>query len=213
MMPINKQHGILFSFEGIDACGKTTQISAIYENLRSLGYETVLYREPGSTKLGEEVRKIVLMSKDIAICARAEVLLYVASRAQLVAENVLPLLESGTIVLLDRYADSSVAYQGFGRHLPVEEVIQLNDFAIMKRYPDKTFYFDISAEEAEKRMSGKDRDRLEAEKQDFFERVRNGYLSLAKRDPQRFVVLDGNEDREKLRKEVLGIILKQIGSV
>jgi len=207
-----KKRGSLFSFEGIDGCGKTTQINGIREDLLALGYRVELFREPGGTCLGEELRRIVLLNNGIPICERAEVLLYVASRTQLVHEKVFPLLEKGVIVLLDRYADSSVAYQGFGRLLPVEEIIGLNDFAIEKRYPGKTFFIDISVEEAEKRLSSKEKDRLEGEKEEFFHRVRHGYLTLAERYPGRFVILDGQQDPELLRKRILQAVLAEIDS-
>ena len=206
-----KEKGSLFSFEGIDGCGKTTQIYGIRDDLLELGYRVEVFREPGGTALGEELRRIVLHRKDFPICERTEVLLYVTSRAQLVHEKVLPSLEQGTIVLLDRYADSSVAYQGYGRRLPVEEIIRLNDFAIEKRYPCKTFFIDISVEEAESRLSGKEKDRLEGEEQEFFHRVRLGYLALAKRFSDRFVILEGEQPPDVLRKIILRSVLEEVG--
>ncbi len=212
MKEVMKKKGALFSFEGIDGCGKTTQINGIQEDLIALGYRVEVFREPGGTRLGEELRKIVLLNNGIPICERAEALLYVASRTQLVHEKVFPLLEKGAVVLLDRYADSSVAYQGYGRNLPIEEIVGLNDFAIEKRYPGKTFFIDISVEEAEARLFQKEKDRLEGEKQEFFLRVRHGYLALAERYSERFVILDGRQDPELLRKKILQVVLAEIDS-
>lgn len=197
--------GRLIAFEGIDGCGKTSQIRFLEERLRKIGKEVMIVREPGATSLGEEIRQILLHT-DLEIHGRAELLLYTASRAQLTQQTILPALEEGGIVIADRFADSSVAYQGYGRQLPIESVIRINGFAIQDRYPDLTVLLDISVEESITRLHDKELDRLESEDIDFRHRVRDGYLEISRRFSDRYVVMDGMRDPYELHEDIFGLL-------
>ncbi len=197
------REGLFISLEGLDGCGKTTQIKFLREAFEKQGKEVVEFREPGCTVLGEQLREIVLHS-DSTIGERAELLIYLSSRAQVTDEIVIPSLKRGKVVIADRYADSSVAYQGFGRSIGAEKVKALNDFAIKNTYPDITFLLEISVEEALKRLKNKSLDRLEKEKGSFFQRVHEGYEWLFQKNSQRFFKIDG----EAPPQEVSGYIMR-----
>lgn len=197
--------GRLIAFEGIDGCGKTSQIRFLEERLRKTGKSVIVVREPGATSLGEEIRQILLHT-DLEIHARAELLLYTASRAQLTQQTILPALDQGVIVIADRFADSSVAYQGYGRQLPIESVIRINGFAIQDRYPDLTVLLDIPVEESITRLHDKELDRLESEDMDFRQRVRDGYLEISRRSSDRYVIMDGMRDRYELHEDIFGLL-------
>jgi dTMP kinase len=183
--------GLFISFEGIDGVGKSTQVRLLAEHLGEAGRSVFLTREPGGTALGDSIRELLLHSKG-HIDDRAEALLYAADRAQHVALEVEPALASGKDVITDRYLDSSVAYQGAGRDLGADEVRALSMFAVKGLLPNLTVLLDLSAEQAATRLAGTELDRLESEKAEFFEAVRQGFLSLAAAEPDRWLVLDAS---------------------
>lgn len=201
--------GLFISFEGIDGAGKTTQARLLAEWLTGRGHAVTALREPGGTCVAERIREILLYSKD-EIDPRAELLLFLASRAQNTAERIRPALAQGHIVICDRYADSSVAYQGHGRGLGADEVRALSMFASGGLAPDLTLLLDLSPEAGLARQ--KNSDRMEDEPLEFHRRVRHGYLSTAKDDPARVVILDGAQDVEVLRDQIERVVQDRIGT-
>ena len=185
--------GLFISFEGIDGCGKSTQAQLLMDKLEKDGIIAMLVREPGGSTISEEIRKILLKTRSDTMSARAEALLMTASRAQLTKDTILPALEEGTCVIADRYQDSTLAYQGGGRGLDIDYLIQLNTFATYSLDPDITFYIDISSEEGLKRSSTLNPDRIESAGLKFQEKVRGQYLKLAQMYPNRFVIIDGTD--------------------
>ncbi|MGI1691633.1 dTMP kinase [Thermoanaerobacter uzonensis] len=201
--------GKFISFEGIDGCGKTTQIKFLEEYLLKQGYNILVLREPGGTKVGEKVRDI-LLDKNNFISPVTEMLLYASSRAQLMEEKILPAIEEGKIVLLDRFVDSSYVYQGYARGLGIEKVKIVNEIATMGILPDLTIYIDITPEEAMKRRGKREADRLERESWDFHKKVREGYIKLIKEFPQRFVFIDGMQELMKVHQGILDVVKKYL---
>lgn len=201
--------GLFISFEGIDGAGKTTQARLLAEWLTGRGHVVTALREPGGTCVAERIREILLYSKD-EIDPRAELLLFLSSRAQNTAERIRPALAQGHIVICDRYADSSVAYQGHGRGLGADEVRALSMFASGGLAPDLTLLLDLSPEAGLARQ--KNSDRMEDEPLEFHRRVRHGYLSTAKDDPARVVILDGAQDVEVLRVQIERVVQDRIGT-
>ena len=183
--------GLFISFESIDGCGKSTQVQLLMDKLENDGVNSLLVREPGGSTISEEIRNILLKTRSETMSARAEALLMTASRAQLTKDTILPALEGGTCVIADRYQDSTLAYQGGGRGLDVDYLIQLNNFATYALEPDLTFYIDISSEEGLKRSGTLNPDRIESAGLKFQEKVRGQYLKLAHRYPNRFIIIDG----------------------
>ncbi len=185
---------MFISFEGIDCSGKSTQARLLVERLQQDGHKVLYVREPGNTALSEAIRALLLDKKNNDMTARTELLLFSASRAQLV-ENVLrPALDEGTILICDRYTDSTVAYQAFGRGLPLEDIEKCNAVATGGLLPVRTFYIDIPPDEAQRRAAetGKGAgDRIERAGKEFFTRVVDGYHYLAQTQPQRFIGIDG----------------------
>jgi dTMP kinase len=192
------------TFEGLDGSGKTTQAELLHERLEAAGHDVVLTREPGGTELGERIRDLVLHGGHVA--PWAEALLYAASRAQHVEEVIRPALERGASVVCDRYLDSSVAYQGVGRELGLERVLELNLDAVGGLLPDRTFLLTLDPEQVTARLAEQQPDRLEREGDDFHARVAEGYRELAERFPDRIVVLDGARTPEELAEEVHGAL-------
>jgi len=190
------------SIEGIDGCGKTTQIKLLAEYLSQLGVEFTIVREPGGTRAGEEIRQI-LLHKDFHLCAESELLLFMAARAQIVREVVRPALESGRLVIADRFMDSSVAYQGVGRDLGQKVVEFMNSFVVGNTVPDITLYIDVPADVAMSRMrKEKKNDKIEVESLEFFERVRKGYERLMVENSKRFVLIDGRQAEEQVHEDI-----------
>ena len=192
------------TFEGLDGSGKTTQAELLRERLEAEGEQVVLTREPGGTDLGERIRDLVLHGGHVA--PWAEALLYAASRAQHVEEVIKPALGRGASVICDRYLDSSVAYQGVGRGLGLERVLELNLDAVGGLLPDRTFLLVLDPAEVTARLAEQQPDRLEREGDDFHARVAEGYRELAARFPDRIVVLDGARPPDELAKEVHGAL-------
>lgn len=195
--------GLFISLEGIDGVGKSTQSDLLEEYLRELGQPVVRTFEPGGTELGQEIRHLLLHRKgDVA--PRSEALLYAADRAHHVATKVRPALERGEAVITDRYLDSSVAYQGVGRELNAEDVRAISMFAVENLLPDLTILLDLEASAAMARRSktGAEPDRLEREKVEFFEAVRQAYLAMAKAEPQRWLIVDASQTVDQMQAQI-----------
>lgn len=197
-------NGLLITFEGIDFSGKTTQIELLIRALEDAGHQVLLVREPGGTLISEKIRRILLDPSCKEMCSQTELLLYSASRAQLVSEKVLPALEKGQVVICDRFYDSSTAYQGYGRGLNLEVVARLNSFAAFGLVPDVTFYLDLEPEAASVRQKerGEAEDRLESSSREFFDRVRNGYLQVADDRTRTVIKMDAKGDAEVLHQRI-----------
>ena len=198
------KRGLFITFEGADCCGKTTQLKLLAEDLMMRGYDVVITREPGAKGLGEKIREI-LLNYDGDVSDRCESFLFLADRAQHIDMIVNPAVETGKIVLCDRHTDSSVAYQGYGRGLPVERIKMLNELAVNGRHPDLTIVFDIDVETSMSRV-GDEKDRLESAGMEFFNRVRNGYLEIAKQEPQRVKVLNAAKSIDEIQKDVKKLV-------
>lgn len=183
---------MFITFEGLDFSGKSTQAKLLVENLRKRRIVHFL-REPGGTEISERIRVILLDKKNLDMTDAAEILLFSASRAQLVAQVILPALARGESVVCDRYCDSTTAYQGYGRGLNLDDVRAINHFATQGRMPDATFLIDIPIAEIERRktIAGLTFDRMESAGREFYERVREGYLRLAAQEPERWLVVNG----------------------
>lgn len=192
---------MFFTFEGIDCCGKTTQVKLLVETLKSRNVDFIVLREPGGTVISERIREILLDKKNHSMTQISELLLFSASRAQLVNEVIKPSLSKNTIVICDRYVDSTTAYQGFGRGLPLGAVKTINRVATMDVMPKKTFFLDISVQEMFARRNGnrEEIDRMEMGTEEFYHRVRDGYLEMAESEPNRFITIDGTESIESIQ--------------
>jgi dTMP kinase len=195
---------MFITFEGIDFCGKSTQVELLKKYLTDKGKIVEVIREPGGTKISEMVRSILLDKVHQNMFNETEFLLFSSSRAQLVREKIRPYLMKGYYVISDRFHDSSTAYQGFGRGLSVDSIMNIHNLAIGDTIPDVTFFIDIPVEEADRRKLLKHKyelDRIEVSESNFFEKVRNGYLYLAK--DKRFRKIDGMQSVESIHKEIL----------
>jgi len=196
------RHGMFITFEGPDGSGKTTVSTAVEQRLREEGYDTIYTREPGGSDIAEQIRRVILDPENTAMDARTEALLYAASRRQHLVEVILPALAAGKNVISDRFVDSSLAYQGCGRGLGVDEVLAINQFAIEGHMPDRTIYLKISAREGLKRIQSREYlDRLDQEKADFHETVAAGYESLLERFRDRMIVIPADQPKEKVIAE------------
>jgi dTMP kinase len=198
----NKKNQKFISFEGIDFSGKTTQIQILQERLEKKGFRVQTFRDPGGPRISELIRDILLNPDLTEIADRTEVLLYEAARAQLTFEKIIPALNKGDVVIIDRYFDSTTAYQGYGRGLPIEMIQQLNLFASHELKPTLTFFLDIPTDEFILRSRNQKKDRLETNAISFFTRVRNGYFTIAKKEPNRVIVLDGTQTIEKIADKI-----------
>ena len=192
--------GKFITVEGIDGCGKTTQAEYIIDSLVEAGLSAKLVREPGGDPISESIRKLLLHAEE-SMSDRAEALLMIASRAQLTDKVILPQIIDGKWVVADRYADSTVAYQGGGRGLSVKSLSDINHFGTYTLKPDLTFFIDIPVEVANMRMSVA-RDRIESEGDDFQQRVRDQYLMLSRSEPDRVIVINGEQTIEEIKIEI-----------
>ena len=190
------------TFEGIDGSGKSTQARLLLDHMNNSGVETILVREPGGTNISESIREILLHSSSSQMGDRTESLLMTASRAQLTQEVIIPNIDQGKFVIADRYSDSTLAYQGGGRNLDIEWLIELNNYATFTLLPDITFFVDIRPEEALRRQDS-DKDRIEGEGIEFQTRVRKTYQILAERFNDRYVIIDGYAEKEDIHQKVL----------
>ena len=206
-----KQKGIFITFEGIDGSGKSTQLKLTNAYLGKLGYKPEILREPGSTILSEKIRKI-LLDKKMKINPISELMLYVAARAELVDTTIGPALDSGNIVLCDRFYDSTTAYQGFGRGLDIKVINKMNRLAVGKYKPQLTFIVDIDYPTSIKRIKkmNKVADRLESESKAFFARVRNGFIEISRQNKRRVILLNGKKPIEKIFDEVKNCLNRKL---
>jgi dTMP kinase len=201
--------GFLLSFEGSEGCGKSTQIRLLCERLEAEGQPVEVLREPGGTAAGEQIRHLLQHAKEgDGLCAESELLLFAASRAQIVREKIRPLLAAGTFVILDRFLDSTTVYQGFARGLPLDSVHAINAFAIGGTLPDLTLLLDMDNATARDRIarSGRTLDRMENQPVAFFEKVRAGYLELARAEPQRIRVLQAAQSPEAVHADIWSLV-------
>ncbi|HUP01754.1 MAG TPA: dTMP kinase [Gemmatimonadota bacterium] len=193
--------GVLITFEGGEGSGKSTQVERLAEWLAERGREVVVAREPGTTAVGEMTRRILLQTAPDGLAAEAELALFLAARAQLAEEVIRPALEAARIVLLDRYGDSSVAYQGYGRGIEPGRVVELNRWATRGLEPDLTVLIDMPVSDASGRR-GRPPDRLERAGTAFHERVRRGYHRIAGEEPERFLVIDGTKSIDDIQQGI-----------
>lgn len=200
------KNGLFITFEGADGCGKTTQIELLNKYLQEKGMKTLLTREPGSKGLGVKLREI-LLNYDGEVSPTAESFLFLADRAQHIDCIIKPAVRQGTIVLCDRHTDSTVAYQGYGRGLDIEQIHSLNKIATGGMKPDLTIVFDIDVETSMSRV-GNNKDRMESAGIEFFNRVRNGYLEIAKIEPERVKIINSSDTIENIHKKVVELIEK-----
>lgn len=203
-------NSLFISFEGIDGCGKSTQVKHLIDKISQKGLKTLLVREPGGSNIAEDIRAILLDKKNNKMSNKTEALLMTASRAQLTKEIILPKLKEGYILIADRYQDSTIAYQGGGRDLDISFLKTLNKFATSGLVPDITFYIDISTEEGIKRTKSDVFDRIESIGEPFQRKVRNEYLILAKNNPDRIFTIDGHKSIDDIHKIIWGITRKRI---
>lgn len=185
--------GRFITFEGIDGSGKTTQIELLEKKLTIEKISYLILREPGGTKLSERIRDILLDSKNISLSSESESLLFVAARAQLMKEKIKPALQQGCFVICDRFVDSTVAYQGYGRGLNIGYLEKLNNFGTDNIYPELTIILDIDPNKAMRRLQRTVPDRMESIGVDFFEKVQEGYYQIAKRYPDRCMIINGDQ--------------------
>ena len=206
-----RPRGAFLTVEGLDGSGKGTQIDRLSDALDRWGFEVVHSREPGGTPIGEKIRAILLDRENTGMTAETEALLYAASRAQHVREKILPAVAEGKVVLCDRYLDSSVAYQGGGRQLGIDEVLAINAPAVKGAAPDLTVYLEIGHRKAlERRCAASEPDRMEMEADNFHARVEDGYHQLIARDPERFIVVDAEKTRDEIAEEIQKRVLERL---
>jgi len=207
------KRGLFFVFEGIDGAGKSTQAALLAAALLNSGRQVETYRDPGGTPLGEDLREMLLNKSAYPdLSHAAETLLYAAARAQLAAEKIRPALDAGRIVIGDRFGDSTIAYQGFGRGIDIGLLTRVDDLATGGLTPDLTFLLDLSPELSKKRVVG-EADRLEQESVSFFRRVREGYLSLAGKRQGAYRIIDALLEKEKIHRRVVEAIEEFTGEV
>lgn len=207
------KNGVIISFEGPDGSGKTSVLERIIPLLQAQGLSVLATREPGGVAIAERIREVILDVHHVNMDYKTELLLYMAARRQHYVEKVLPALENGKIVLIDRFIDSSIAYQGAGRGLDEATIKQLNDFATDGRKPDITIYLDIESELGLQRIAQnaeREVNRLDLEKLDMHQRVRQGYLRLAEQEKDRIVTIDASRDLDSVVEEVYQVILQHL---
>ncbi len=199
--------GIFISFEGIEGTGKTIQSRLLYEYLKKKGYEVTLTEEPGGTRIGLKIRDLLLSVENKGMTPLAELLLYNASRAQHIQEVILPVMNKGAIVITDRFTDSTVAYQGYGRGIDLSIINSLKRTIAADLQPDITILLDLDVEVGLRRNRGINKmDRLELEDIEFHKRVRNGYLEIATKEPERIKLVDASEGIEQVHNRIIKII-------
>ena len=204
---------MFITLEGPEGSGKTTAVEAAVKALQEKGYEIVRTREPGGTPIAEQIRNVILDKANTRMDPRTEALLYAASRRQHLVEKVWPALKEGKIVICDRYLDSSLAYQGGARGLGVDEVLNVNLFATENTWPDLTLLFDIKPEVGLARIASnasREVNRLDLEKLEFHNKVRDTFLALAKKYPDRYVIIDASQSREEVAKATLEAIMNRL---
>ena len=196
--------GLFITFEGCEGSGKSTQIELYRNYLERKNIEYLFVREPGGTEISEKIRSIILDVNNSEMCDEAEALLYASARAQLIKEKILPAIEEGKLVLCDRYIDSSFAYQAYARGLGMDFISKINSYAIENCMPTKTVFLNISSKDAFLRKGGADKDdRLELSGEDFHQRVYDGYVSLSKIYPERFIMINCLGEKEQTHKNII----------
>lgn len=204
-----KKSGNLIVFEGLDGSGTTSQSAFLSEHLENRGFSVIQVEEPGGTELGRKVRNLLLEDQGLDINPLSELFLFEVSRAQLVRKKIRPGLEEGKMVISDRFAISSVAYQGHGRGVPIDRVKQLNEIAVADLKPDVTFFLDIDLKERLRRTGNRKPDRIEKEEMEFYRRVREGYLKEIK-STSNAVVIDGSLSKKEISSKVNSVVDKII---
>ncbi|EIT67077.1 dTMP kinase [Lactococcus garvieae] len=205
-------NGILISLEGPDGAGKTTVLQRILPELEKTSYKILSTREPGGVRVAEEIRNIILSTENTEIDSKTELMLFAAARRLHMQTKMLPALAAGEMVIVDRFIDSSVAYQGYGRELGVEPVNWLNEFATDGLKPDLTLYFDIDTDVALERIMKNRADevnRLDLERAEMHRKVRQGYLEIVNQEPERFVTIDASQELDKVVADTLTVIKKK----
>src|SRR5512135_1074532 len=202
---------MFLTLEGPEGSGKTSHLPSLVQYLREQGYSVFATREPGGTSIGEQIREVIHNLKNVEMHPRTETLLYQAARAQIVEEVIRPRLAAGEVVISDRYADSTIAYQGYGHQQDLEQVRQLVRYATGGLIPDLTILLDIEVEAGLRRktQSGSEWNRLDAYTVEFHRRVRNGYLEMAKAEPQRWVVVDASRGWQEVQDHLREVILRR----
>lgn len=211
-------NGLFVTLEGPEGSGKSTQARLLAEYMTGIGEDVLLTREPGGTAIGDQIRLVLHSLTNTEMEPAAELLLYTAARAQIVAQVIRPALEAGRIVLSDRYADSTIAYQGYGRQLDLDLVKRITEFATGGLKPDRTFFIDVTVDEGLKRRRegqtrGEEWNRMDSLSREFYERVRNGYLKMLREEPGRWIYIDGSGGvgtvQDELRRQ-MGTVLEQM---
>lgn len=203
--------GLFITMEGADGAGKTTQINLLKKYFESRNYSVVCTREPGSTKIGEKLRDIIIDIENTEMQDTTETLLYAAARAQLVGEVILPALKNGCVVISDRFTDSSIVYQGYARNIGINDVVKINNFATKNLVPDITFFLKLDSEEGiERKKEQGNLDRMESENLYFHKRVFSGYIDLAKKNTDRIKVIDASRSIEEIHSAIVDRIAKLI---
>ncbi|MCM8770772.1 MAG: dTMP kinase [Candidatus Omnitrophica bacterium] len=197
--------GKFITFEGSEGSGKSTQSKLLYQYLRRQGYKVIYLREPGSTKIGEKIRRILLDPRNKSILPVCETLLYMAARAQMVEEVIVPALKKGKIVICDRFLDSTLAYQGYGLGISIKAIKSIGDFATQGIRPDLTIFLDLAVK-AGLRQCGKTKDRIEERSLRYHQRVREGYLKLAKAYPGRIKVIKVDDHKNKTQIKIRELV-------
>ena len=208
-MTESTSNGKFITFEGVDGCGKSTQAEKLVDKLSEIEISAVTVREPGGDPISESIRKLLLHAEE-SMSDRAEALLMISSRAQLTDKVILPQIINGKWVVADRYADSTLAYQGGGRGLSVSALEEINNFGTYTLKPDITFFIDLSVEKANERMSVS-RDRIEKEGPNFQERVRDQYLTLNAKEPNRVILIDGEQSIDKVFEDIWNAMQEKFG--
>ena len=210
-----EQKGVFITFEGPEGSGKTSQLAALADYLRQAGYPLLATREPGGTSIGDQVRSVLMGLKNTEMQPRTEILLFQASRAQLVEQIILPHLADGYVVLCDRYADSTLAYQGYGyQKFPLDQLKPLIAFATGGLAPDLTLLLDVEVDLGlQRRMQDGDYNRLDVYERAFYERVRQGYQELAHREPERWVTVDAGQPPEQVQAAIRQIVMSRLNNV
>ncbi len=204
---------MFITIEGPEGSGKTTAVNTAVKKLQEMGYDIIRTREPGGTPISEQIRNVILDKENKTMDPRTEALLYAASRRQHLVEKVWPAIKEGKIVICDRYLDSSLAYQGGARGLGIEEILNINKFATEDTWPDLTLLFDIEPEIGLERIAknaNREVNRLDLEKLEFHHKVRNTFLELSKRYPERFIVIDASKSQDEVAETTLKAIISRL---
>lgn len=205
--------GLFITLEGTEGSGKSSVMEKVYSRLIDEGYSLIKTREPGGTKIGEEIRNIILDNSNTMMDIKTEALLYAASRRQHLIEKIIPSLKEGKLVFSDRYLDSSLAYQGYARGIGIDEVLKINLFALENQYPDLTLLFDLDPSIGLSRINkdpNHEKNRLDLEKLNFHQKVREGYLILVKQFPDRIKIVDATKPFDEVVETVYSIIKSRL---